>query len=567
MLGSLHIENIAVIRRLDVEFSRGFHAFTGETGAGKSILIDSIRLLLGGRGDKELVRTGESRAFVSALFLPETPYLVSSLRELGIPAEEGEGILLERTLHADGRTGAKIDGRSVSTALLRQVGSLLIGIHGQHDTALLLDPRTHLEMLDLYGGTLSLREKYGPIYREIQTAKTRLRTLEKEETDRVRVVEMLRYQIKEIDSAKLRPGEEKELEVRKGKLLRAEKLTKNAKIIYRSLYRNERGQSAFSLAEIAREAIEALGDALPDGEEKTLRLEEMKAEFEDIAEQALAVCDFGGEDPAALLGETESRLALIEKLGRKYGGGSEAILQYREECAARLQKLENHAAELAECKKRLAALAGSAKAAAEELREARKAAADRLEKAVQAELAFLDLEKVRFHVEISDSKSASGNFKLISTGMDVVEFLIATNAGEPLRPPAKIASGGELSRIMLALKCVFAEKDRLPSLIFDEIDTGVSGKTSEKIGVKLKEIGRTTQVFCVTHAARIAALADRQYLIYKEDKDGRTETSLRELDFEGRVGEIARIIGGIEITKNVMDTAREMLSKNCGTAS
>lgn len=285
MLGSLHIENIAVIRRLDVEFSRGFHAFTGETGAGKSILIDSIRLLLGGRGDKELVRTGEDRAFVSALFLPETPDLVSSLRELGIPAEEGEGILLERTLHADGRTGAKIDGRSVSTALLRQVGSLLIGIHGQHDTALLLDPRTHQEMLDLYGGTLSLREKYSPIYREIQTAKTRLRTLEKEETDRVRMMEMLRYQIKEIDSAKLRPGEEKELEVRKGKLLRAEKLTKNAKIIYRSLYRNERGQSAFSLAEIAKEAIEALGDALPDGEEKIGRLEGMKAELEDIAEQ------------------------------------------------------------------------------------------------------------------------------------------------------------------------------------------------------------------------------------------------------------------------------------------
>ena len=561
MLVSLHIENIAVIRRLDVDFSRGFHALTGETGAGKSILIDSIRLLLGARSDKELVRNGEEKAVVSALFSPDTPLLAWQLRELGLAVEEGESLLLERQLTADGRSTAKIDGRSVSTALLKQVGRLLISIHGQHDTMLLLDPDTHLELLDLYGETSPLLQEYSELYKEITATKAKLQALQREEKDRVRNLELLRYQIKEIDSAKLHPGEEKELEARRDKLAKAEKLTKNAKIVYRSLYQNEKGRSAMSLLEVAKEAIEGLGDALPGSAEMAEKLENFRAELEDIAEQAYAVCDFGDEDPTVLLSETESRLDLIERLSAKYGDGSEAILRYRAQCAEHLKQLENSAALLSDCKKKLATLATQAKAKAEALSTARKSAARRLEDAVKRELTYLDLEKVDFKVGITDSIGSSGNLKLLPSGMDVVEFLLSANAGEPLKPLMKIASGGELSRIMLALKCVFAEKDRVPSLIFDEIDTGVSGKTSEKIGVKLREIGKTTQVFCVTHAARIAALADRQYLIYKEEKDGRTETSLRELDEDGRIKEIARIIGGIEITKTVMDTAKEMLVK------
>ncbi len=563
MLLSLHIENIAVIRRLDVSFGRGFHALTGQTGAGKSILIDSIRFLLGGRADRDLLRAGESEALVSALFRADTPALARDLKGLGVGSgDPGDDILLERTLREEGRAAARVDGRAVSTTVLREAGARLIGIHGQHDSVALLDPRSHLSLLDLFGETKPLLDAYRPIYDEITQAKAALRELEREKTDRAMTADLLKAQIEEIDRAHLREGEEEELAAQRARLRQADKLQKQTRIVYRSLYSNDRGACADALVRVAQDAISALGEDLPAGERLSARLDTVRAELSDIAEEVRAVGDFGDEDPAVLLTRVEERLDLLDGLTRKYGENVHAILSHREKLAGRLRDLQNREQALTDCRRKLAALAADATEKAQKLRSARLAAAARLEEKVTRELAFLDLPNVRTQILVSESRDAAGNRKLLPTGMDEVEFLFSANPGEPLRPLARTASGGELSRIMLALKCVFAEKDGLPSLIFDEIDSGVSGRTSEKIGVKLAQIAREAgvQVFCVTHAAPIASHADRQYLIYKEEKSGRTETSVRALDEEGRVREIARLIGGIEITPQILATAREMLA-------
>lgn len=564
MLLSLHIENIAVIKSLDVDFSEGFHALTGETGAGKSILIDSIRLLLGDRADRELIRTGETRAMVSALFRVGKGEKTGVLSDNGIEPDENGELLIQRTLDADGRSTARINGRSVSVSLLRQIGSELICIHGQHDSVRLLDAESHLPMLDAFGKTEELLTAYTDIYRAVTAEQRSLRSLMNDERDAARKAELLRYQIGEIDALKLKAGEDTALKEQKLRLSQAEKISKNCRVIYRALYRNEKGGSAATLLTLAEESVRALDTLYEDGEQTVLRLESIKAELEEIALRAEALGDFDGEDPAKRLGAIEDRLADIEKLERKYGDGSadacDAILRYRAKCAAELYEIENRTVLISEGKKKLAALAEKAKEAATALHTARIAAATELEQGVKKELCYLDMENVDFKVGITDSIGPEGKRKLLPTGMDVVEFCIATGPGEPLRPLVKIASGGELSRIMLALKCVFCDKDQTDALIFDEIDTGVSGKTAEKIGHQLRTLGKTAQVFCVTHSAQVASAADRHYRIVKNEVDGRNETTLQLLDDEGRVAELSRIIGGIDITSTVKETAKEMLS-------
>ena len=560
MLQSLHIENIAVIKRLDTDFGNGFHALTGETGAGKSMLIDSIRLLLGDRADRELIRSGCEKACVSALFIPPRS-LHAALESCGAAPDENGELYFERTLFADGRSGAKINGRTMPVSVLRQAGRLLISIHGQHDSIALLDADTHLGLLDAYAEDEALLAAYAGRYKELAKVKSELQALLKNEKEDARRAELLGWQLREIDAVKLKPGEEEALREKKKRLSQAEKIAKNRSAVYRALYQNEKARSATALIALAKEALQGLAAYLPDGEAESYgkRLDACRAELEDIALQTDALLGGDGEDPVLALAAVEDRLAEIEKLSPKYGADAEEVLALREKLAAELGEITHRDDAVSAGKKRLAALAAEAKEAAEALRIARIAAARELEQAVKRELTYLDLEKVDFKVGIGESLSASGSPKFRPDGADEVEFLISTNPGEPLRPLAKIASGGELSRIMLALKTVFADKDSIPTLIFDEIDTGVSGRTAEKIGIKLKEIGRGTQVFSVTHSAQIAACADSHYRILKEEVEGRSETSLLLLDREGRVGELSRIIGGIEITPKVVETAKEML--------
>lgn len=558
MLQSLHIENIAVIKRLDADFGNGFHALTGETGAGKSMLIDSIRLLLGDRADRELIRSGCEKACVSALFRPPRS-LHAALESCGAAPDENGELYFERTLFADGRSGAKINGRTMPVSVLRQAGRLLISIHGQHDSIALLDADTHLGLLDAYAENGSLLAAYAGRYKELAKVKSELQALLKDEKEDARRAELLGWQLREIDAVKLKPGEEEALREKKKRLSQAEKIAKNRSAIYRALYQNEKGRSATALIALAKEAMQGLAAYLPESENYAKRLDACRAELEDIALQTDALLGGDGEDPVLALAAVEDRLAEIEKLSPKYGADAEEVLVLRGKLAAELGEIIHRDDAVSAGKKRLAALAAEAKEAAEALRLARISAARELEQAVKRELTYLDLEKVDFKVGIRESLSASGGPKFRPDGADEVEFLISTNPGEPLRPLAKIASGGELSRIMLALKTVFADKDSIPTLIFDEIDTGVSGRTAEKIGIKLREIGRGTQVFSVTHSAQIAACADSHYRILKEEVEGRSETSLLLLDREGRVSELSRIIGGIEITPKVVETAKEML--------
>lgn len=560
MLQSLHIENIAVIKRLDADFGSGFHALTGETGAGKSMLIDSIRLLLGDRADRELIRSGCEKACVSALFKPPQA-IHAALEGCGAAPDENGELFFERTLYTDGRSAAKIGGRTMPVSVLKQAGRLLLSIHGQHDSIALLDADTHLGLLDAYAEDGALLAAYAGRYKELAKVKSELQALLKDEKEDARRAELLSWQLREIDAVKLKPGEEATLREKKKRLSQAEKIAKNRSAVYRALYQNEKGRSATALIALAKEAVQGLAAYLPEGEAESYgkRLDACRAELEDIALQTDALLGGDGEDPVLALAAVEDRLAEIEKLSPKYGADAEEVLTLREKLAAELGEITHRDDAVAAGKKRLAALAAEAKEAAEALRLARISAARELEQAVKRELTYLDLEKVDFKVGISESLSASGSPKFRPDGADEVEFLISTNPGEPLRPLAKIASGGELSRIMLALKTVFADKDSIPTLIFDEIDTGVSGRTAEKIGIKLREIGHGTQVFSVTHSAQIAACANSHYRILKEEVEGRSETSLLLLDQEGRVAELSRIIGGIEITPKVVETAKEML--------
>ena len=557
MLSSLHIENIAVIRAVDIDFTQGFSAFTGETGAGKSIIIDGINLLLGNRADRELIRSGESRAMVSAVFDSLCDGALSSLSEAGIEPDEEGRVMIQRTLTADGHSAVRINGRAATVSVLREIGPHLINIHGQSDNRILADPQNRLRVLDSYAHSEEVLAAYGQAYRVLSELRERIRALTVDESERLRTLEMLRYQIEDIDALSLREGEEEKLAEKRLRLRNAERISKQTSFAYRALKGSEKGSAVYILSR-ATAALSQIADAVPEAEELTARLEECMWQIDDVAERVYDMSGEGEGDPTEQLNRVEERLDAINRLRRKYGGSVGEILAFRASAAEKLAALEGADDRLKELEKEERAAAKTAGELAVRLHELRTDAALSLQKEITETLAFLDMPRVRFDIRVALNKE-DGDFVFAPSGADSVAFLIATNPGEPPAPMEKIASGGELSRIMLALKSVIADKDGIETVIYDEVDTGVSGKTARKIGMKLRESAARAQVFSVTHSAQIASLADRHFLIDKSEVDGRASTSVRVLDYEGRVEELSRSLGGIHVTEAQRAAARDML--------
>ena len=551
MLESLHIENVAVVKTLDIEFTDGMIALTGETGAGKSIIVDSLNLLLGGRADKELIRNGENKAEVIAIFGRLSNDVLAALEEMGFDNDDGR-VMISRSI-TQSSSSARINGRPTTLALLREASSRIFGIHGQNDNLRLLDPKNHIEILDTYAANKQLREEYSEAYRSVLHLKAEIDVISKDAREQMRLREMLKFQIDDIDSAKLKQGEEETLEALVARLKHAERITKCCSLVQKAL-EGGKGMGAIYLTDRASSALDSISDALPEVETLAARLAEVKYELEDIASSVSALIDDSDGDPTAKLDKAEARLDTISRLKRKYGSTVEEILEFRRESAIKLEYIDTADDRKAELEEKLDLAQKEAKELAKKLNEQRRKAAYGLTKGVKETLAFLDMPKVAFEVSINNC----GEFN--AYGTDNVEFLISANVGEPLMPMEKIASGGELARIMLSLKTVLNLADGIDTVIFDEIDAGISGKTSRKVGIKLKEIGKNAQVLCVTHSAQIASLANTHLFVEKSEKDGRTQSTVRALSADERVLEIARILGGINVTDVQLAAAREMIA-------
>ncbi len=557
MISSIHIENVAVIRSLDIDLRSGFTAITGQTGAGKSIIIDSIALTLGAKAQTALIRTGETRAYVSMLVTDVPDDVASMLAETGIIVEDGE-MTVERTVSSDGKSTAKVNGRSISLSNLRRVMSSLVAVNGQSESLSLKTPEAQLALIDEYAKTEQELTEYAALYEKYSSVKSEYETVKRLSHEGALAADLLKYQIKEIDAAKLSPEEEEELTIEKARLKAGERITKLAAFVYRALYGNEKGASAAYLAERAASATEQLAEYSRDAAEDAEKLRSIAAELEDIARRTYSEFELDGredEDPAERLERIEDRLDVIHRLKRKYGGTVAAVLAHRDAAADKLDAIENNDERIAKLEKALATSEREASESAARLTEKRKAASKTMSEEICRVLAELDMPKVTFDVNFTKTE-------LSPSGDETAEFYISANAGEDVRPLATAASGGELSRVMLAIKSVENKKSAEETLIYDEIDTGVSGSTSGKIGLKLKESARTRQIIAITHSAQIASLADTHLLVEKHETCGRTETVISDLTGEARIDEIARIIGGINVTETQKKAARELISEH-----
>lgn len=549
MLDRLYIENIAVIEQTEVCFDGGFNVLTGETGAGKSIIIDSINAVLGGRTSRELIRTGAAKAFVSAEFSNVRSELCAKAEELGFSADD-RTLILSREIKPDGKTSCRINGRPATVAQLRQIGSQLINIHGQHETTALLDPETHIGYVDALAENSEILERYRVVFKELCAIRSKLNSINENEQEKARQADMLRYQIDELESARIVPGEYDELCRQRSIYRNFENINDALTAAHDCLRGDEESSGACEAVCTAREQLDSISDVLSSSAELYKRLTDVSYELEDIAEEIRNELNSIEFDPEAL-DEAESRLAVLEKLFKKYGD-EEASLKYLEEIQEKLSSIENSDELKEKLKNEFADKLKIAKSIAGELTETRRNAGKQLCSRVTAELAYLDMPSVTLQVDIKEKP-------LSLDGRDSLELLISTNAGEPPKPLSKIASGGELSRIMLAFKTVLADKDSIDTLIFDEIDTGISGKASQKVGQKLKDVSLVRQIICVTHSAQIAAKGSNHMLIKKSVSDGRTRTAVTSLDREGRRSELARIIGGDNVTDSVLNAAEEMM--------
>ena len=560
MLRILRIENIAVAREVELELGRGFSVLTGETGAGKSILIDGLTLVLGGRISKDMIRPGEKNASVTAIF-SDVENILPELDEIGIHLD-GEGeITVRRVFSEDGKSSTKINGKSASVSDLRELSSLLVNINGQNDTHTALDQSTHIELLDEYSELD--KSAYSELYREYLDAVRELKEIKESLRDRSMMTDILKYQIKEIDAAKLsNPDEEEKLEKLRIKLKDIEKISKYTGIVVRALSQSEKGVTAAYMLEKAQAALEQLGGVMDNAQELAEKLESMRYEIIDIAEQTSDLIDSDMQNPEEKLDHVEKRLSLISRLEKKYGADISEIRSFREEAAKKLDALESGDLAVKEAEAALAKAYAAALAEAERLSGIRSENAKILSDQVGASLKYLDMPKARFEVKVSRDYSSDGKEILNPNGCDSVCFMFTANPGYPMKELSKVASGGELSRTVLAIKCALAGKQGVDTVIFDEIDTGVSGATSQKIGMKLRELSKHIQVICVTHSPQVASLADAHFFIHKSEKDGKAESFVRLLTDEERISEIARIIGGVTVTDKQIQAAREMLDTN-----
>ena len=553
MISELHIENIAVIKKLTVNFKNGFSVLTGETGAGKSVIIDGLSMLLGGRVSTDIIRSGESFAYSEALFEDLSEGVTEKLSALGIELEDGE-VIISCKLTADGKSTVRVNGRAVTKTTLREIGKLLISIHGQNDSRVLFDKNAYILMTDAFGDLEGERLKYADTYRHLSSYKKKLSEINTDEAEKERLRDMLEYQIKDIDAKKLRDGEEEALEAEKTRLGSIEKINKHVDFAYRALRGGEKGASASYLLTRASDALNKIADVVPEAAEVAEKLTDMSYEISDMADR---VATFGDSEVGNIderLDKIENRLEAISSLKRKYGKDIRAILEFRKNAAERLDAIEEADERAAEYEKKIAELEALARSEAHLLSQKRVEAARVASERIMDVLSYLDMPKVSFKINVEHTGT------LTSLGGDEVDFLVATNPGEPLQSMREIASGGEMARIMLAIKSVLNEKDGVGCIVYDEIDTGISGKTSRKIGVKLHDIAKEVQVLCVTHSAQIATLADNHYLISKREIDGRAQTRITLLDLDARVEEAARILGGINITDAQMQAARDMLA-------
>lgn len=552
MLKNLHIENIAVVKCADIEFPSGFTVLTGETGAGKSVIIDSINMLSGGKVSRDVIRAGESFALAEAVFDGVEGEVANSLSELGVEVDDGE-VVLSHKMTADGKSTVRINGRAVTKTTLREAGRLLISIHGQNDSKVLFDKIAYIDMVDSFGECEAEREAYFAIYRELDGYRKKLRDISTDEEQKARERDMLEYQIKDIDSKKLKDGEEEALEAEKIRLSSLEKINKHVNFAERALSGGEKGASASYLLSRASESLNKIADVIPEAAEIAEKLLDMSYEVSDIADRVASFGDDGGEDIDSRLDKIETRLETISGLKRRYGRDIKSILEFRDKAVARLDDIVLSDEHAVEYEKKIRELEKEARAAARDLTDKRKVAAKQASAKIMETLTYLDMPKVKFEIALEKTDDFT------PSGCDKIEFMVATNPGEPMSPMSEIASGGEMARIMLSLKSVLNEKDGVDSAIYDEIDTGISGKTSRKIGIKLREIARDGQVICVTHSAQIATLADNHFLISKKEVDGRAQTSIRLLEKEERIEEAARILGGINITEAQRQAARDMI--------
>mgnify|MGYP000793385289 FL=1 len=548
MLELLHIENIAIIEAADIEFAPGFNALTGETGAGKSIVIDSLSAVLGQRTSRELIRTGAEKAFVSAAFSGMAPELTE---ELGIQPEADGTLLLQREIQTDGKNVCRVNGRPVTVGQLRALGARLLNIHGQHDGQQLLDEEQHIVYLDSFGRVESLAITYAEKYKNFTDVRRQIGALQMDEAEKARRVDTLQYQIEELKRAKLKPGEEEELTARRGMLRNAEKFLDAVAGADYALNGDDSGGGALSALRQAQDALSGvrhLDDAFGQLYE---RLGEAYSEVYDIA---ATVEDKRGEldvSPGEL-DRVESRMDLLYRLKKKYGATVEDMLDYQARCEAELAQIEDAGDTLVRLEQALSKAEKEARQAAQALSDARKAAADRLTAQILTELQQLDMGKIRFAVDFAEKP-------LDRDGMDTVRFLMSANVGEELRPIHKIASGGELARIMLAMKNVLSEQDHVGTMVFDEVDTGVSGRAAQKVAEKMARISRRKQVLCVTHLPQLAAMADTHFSVEKGERGGRTYTEVRRLDREQRRRELARLTGGSHVSQTMLDGAEELL--------
>ena len=557
MLLSVHIENMAVIRKLDVELAGGFTVITGETGAGKSVMIESLRLLLGAKAEKDIIRYGESYAEVSALFCELAPSVLKALEELDIYPDEDGYLTMLRRITEDGRSTARINGKTVSLTALREGMQLLLHIHGQDDTAFLKRKGSELAILDAAAHNERELSVYRERYRALCEIKRKIERLKMDESEKNRTIETLRYQISDIEEGRLQEGEEERLFDDKIKLRSIEKITKQTTFAYRALRAADKGNACYIIDRSAS-ALRAVEDIVPEAAELAARLYECYSEIEDIAESVRALTDYDGDDPTDALDKVETRLAEIAALTRKYGGNEKAALAFLEDARAKLLALESMDEDRLRFEKEYAHIYSLTESAAEALHQSRASAAKGLEGEVASMLHDLDMPNAVFSVEFS-RREENGTFVFDESGYAAAEFLIAVNKGEPAVPVSKCASGGESSRIMLALKSVIARHDGMPTIVFDEIDSGVSGKTSRKIGFALKNSAKSAQILCITHSAQIASLGDTHLLVSKGDAQGRTETVVRALDKDERIEELSRILGGIHVTDAQREAARDML--------
>ncbi|HIY09541.1 MAG TPA: DNA repair protein RecN [Firmicutes bacterium] len=550
MLSQLYIENVAVIRRASIDLREGLNVFTGETGAGKTMLVWAIGAVLGGRVSREMIRTGESKAVVSALFTQIDPAVAARLEELGCPLDEGQ-LLVSREFSLDGRGSCRINGRPSTVSILRQAAGMLIQIHGQQDNQELADPQRHLRYLDDFGGHREALAEYRSAYRAWRDLQSQLDSLQMDEAEKARRMDMLAFQVQELEEARLEAGEEEELAAQRTRIRNAEKITSALAGAKTVLEGTDEAEGVLSLLDTLRDNLNAAGRYLEELEEPSQRAEGIYYELEELSSTLGELLESSEFDPRQL-GEIEDRLDLLYRLKRKYGATVEEMLAYLEKSRRELEELQDSDA-------RLDRLAGEVEEALRRTEEAgrklsalRKTAAREFLRQVQEELAFLDMPQVK--LSLAAREKAPG-----PDGMDQMELLIVTNPGEAPKPLAKIASGGEMSRLMLAVKNVMAGREEIATMIFDEIDTGVSGRAAQKIGLKLRQAAQTRQVICVTHLAQVAAYGHHQLKIHKEVEAGKTFTQVDPLTREERVQELARMVGGENLTPTALQNADEML--------